>query len=88
MVVLPHGPFFLTIVRLLTVTTTFGYSNSFGVYQELYTRSNTASAFAVSWIGATQIFFMLSMSLPAGKLLDMGYFRLTTIVGTLLYVFS
>jgi len=31
---------------------------------------------------------MLSMSLPAGKLLDMGYFRLTTIVGTLLYVFS
>ena len=35
------------------MATTFGYSNSFGVYQDLYTRSNTASASAISWIGAT-----------------------------------
>jgi len=70
------------------VTATFGYSNSFGVYQDLYTRSNTASASAVSWIGATQIFFIFFMALPAGKALDMGYFRLATIVGTLIYVFS
>jgi len=70
------------------VAATFGYSNSFGVYQDLYTRSNTASASAISWIGATQIFFIFAMALPAGKLLDMGYFRLTTIVGTIIYVFS
>jgi len=28
------------------------------------------------------------MALPAGKLLDMGYFRMTTLVGSLIYVFS
>ena len=73
---------------LLTVAVTFGYTNSFGVYQDLYTRSNTASASAISWIGATQMFFIFAMALPAGKLLDMGYFRLTTIVGSIIYVFS
>ena len=78
----------LNLSSLLTVAATFGYSNSFGVYQDLYTRSSTASASAISWIGATQIFFIFAMALPAGKLLDMGYFRLTTIVGSIIYVFS
>ncbi|KAF8882584.1 MFS general substrate transporter [Infundibulicybe gibba] len=72
----------------LTVATTFGYANSFGVYQDLYTRSNTASASAISWIGSTQLFFLLAMALPGGKLLDMGYFRITTLIGSLIYVFS
>ncbi|CAA7262221.1 unnamed protein product [Cyclocybe aegerita] len=72
----------------ITVATTFGYANSFGVYQDFYTRSHTASASAISWIGSTQLFCLLAMALPAGKLLDMGYFRLTTMVGTFVYVFS
>lgn len=78
----------LNVFSFLIIATTFGYTNSFGVYQDLYTRSNTASASAVSWIGATQIFFLLAMALPGGKLLDMGYFRLTTLAGSLIYVFS
>ncbi|CAA7262227.1 unnamed protein product [Cyclocybe aegerita] len=72
----------------LTGAVTFGYANSFGVYQDLYTRSNTASASAISWIGSTQLFFLFAMGLPAGKLLDMGHFRVTTAVGSLIYVFS
>ncbi|KXN80861.1 Riboflavin transporter MCH5 [Leucoagaricus sp. SymC.cos] len=71
----------------LTVATTFSYTNSFGVYQDLYMRSNTASASVVSWIGSTQIFFLLAMALPGGKLLDMGYFCITTLVGSLIFVF-
>ncbi|CAA7270140.1 unnamed protein product [Cyclocybe aegerita] len=71
----------------LAVATTFGYANSFGVYQDLYTRSNTASASAISWIGSTQLFFLLAGALPGGKLLDMGYFRHTTLVGSIIYVF-
>ena len=78
----------LNVFSFLTVAATFGYTNSFGVYQDLYTRSNTASASAVSWIGSTQIFFLLAMALPGGKLLDMGYFRTTTLVGSLIYAFS
>ncbi|KAJ3516184.1 hypothetical protein NLJ89_g1278 [Agrocybe chaxingu] len=71
----------------LAVATTFGYANSFGVYQDLYTRSHTASASAISWIGSTQLFFLLVGALPGGKLLDMGYFRHTTLVGSVTYVF-
>jgi len=58
------------------------------VYQDLYTRSDTASASAMSWIGSTQIFSPLAMALPGRKLLDMGYFRITTLVGSLIYAFS
>ena len=47
---------------LLTVAVTFGYTNSFGVYQDLYTRSNTASASAISWIGATVLHFCYGTS--------------------------
>ncbi|KAJ3493148.1 hypothetical protein NLJ89_g11085 [Agrocybe chaxingu] len=72
----------------LVVAVTFGYANSFGVYQDFYTRSQTASASAISWIGSTQLFFLLAMALPGGKLLDMGYFRHTTFIGSLILVFS
>ncbi len=69
-------------------TVTFGYSNSFGVYQDIYTRSHAASASSVSWIGSTQLFFLFAVGLPAGKLMDMGYMRYTNIIGTVIYVFS
>ncbi|CAL1697811.1 unnamed protein product [Somion occarium] len=72
----------------LAVFATFGYMNAFGVYQDLYTREGAASASRISWIGSTQLFFLIAMGLPAGKLFDMGYFRSTVIVGTVLYVFS
>ncbi len=67
---------------------TFGYVNAFGVYQDVYTRAGTASPSAISWIGSTQLFFLLAMGLPGGILLDKGYFRITLAAGSLLYVFS
>ncbi|KAJ8690333.1 hypothetical protein PTI98_011764 [Pleurotus ostreatus] len=73
---------------ILITTVTFGYSNSFGVYQDIYTRSHAASASSVSWIGSTQLFFLFAVGLPAGKLMDMGYMRYTNIIGTIIYVFS
>ncbi|KAK7458869.1 hypothetical protein VKT23_009879 [Stygiomarasmius scandens] len=77
-----------TIGGSLAAMATFGYTNAFGVYQDVYTRSGAASASRISWIGSTQMFFMLAMALPAGKLLDMGYFRQATLFGSVLYVFS
>lgn len=74
--------------RLLSLTAVFGYQNAFGVYQDLYTRSGAASPQGVSWIGSTQLALMVALGLPAGKLLDSGYFRITTFVGSLIYVFS
>ncbi|KDQ24022.1 hypothetical protein PLEOSDRAFT_1048021 [Pleurotus ostreatus PC15] len=68
-------------------TVTFGYVNAFGVYQDIYTRSQAATASNVSWIGSTQLFFLFAMGLPAGKLLDMGYLRQTNLVGSLICLF-
>ncbi|KAF5372624.1 hypothetical protein D9758_005190 [Tetrapyrgos nigripes] len=78
----------MTVIGGCCVTTaTFGYANAFGVYQDIYTRSGAASASRISWIGSTQLFFLMAMGLPAGKLLDMGYFRQTTLFGSVLYIF-
>ncbi|KAF8999606.1 MFS general substrate transporter [Cyathus striatus] len=75
------GGFFVTM-------STFGYTYAFGVYQDIYTRSQLASASRISWIGSTQLFFIFLVGLPAGKMLDLGYYRHTMIVGSVLYVFS
>jgi hypothetical protein len=78
----------LSFHRLLALTAVYGYQNAFGVYQDLYTRSGAASPQGVSWIGSTQLALMAVLGLPAGKLLDAGYFRITTFVGSVIYVFS
>ncbi|KAJ7584045.1 MFS general substrate transporter [Mycena floridula] len=72
----------------LVTLSTSGYFNAFGVYQDVYTRSHDASASNISWIGSTQVFLLLAIGLPAGKLLDMGYFRQTSVIGTVIYIFS
>ncbi|KAI0057041.1 MFS general substrate transporter [Artomyces pyxidatus] len=78
-----------TLVGAFLVTfCTFGYSNTFGVYQDYYTRSHAASASRISWIGSTQLYLLIAMGLPAGKLLDMGYFRQTIFAGSCIYVLS
>ncbi|KAF8490873.1 MFS general substrate transporter [Gautieria morchelliformis] len=72
----------------LALFATFGYTSSFGVYQDLYTRSGTSSSSNISWIGSVQLFLFLGMGLPAGRLLDKGYFRHCVLVGSFIYMFS
>ncbi|KAJ7763161.1 major facilitator superfamily domain-containing protein [Mycena maculata] len=54
----------------------FGYSSSFGVYQDFYVRTYLleSSPSAISWIGSVNIFIVLSGGLIAGRLHDRGYF--------------
>jgi hypothetical protein len=64
--------------------------NSFGVYQDYYTRiylTNKTSS-DISWIGSIQLFLIFFMGLISGQLLDKGYFRHLVTTGGLLYVFS
>lgn len=74
----------------LVLISSFGYTNAFGVFQDYYTRQpNTSlSASQISWIGSTQLFFVIAMGFPAGRLVDQGYFRWCVVFGSLLYVFS
>ena len=78
---------FLKIFSFLTITIMFGYINSFGVYQNLYIWFNTTLVLVISWIGVTQIFFLLAITLPEGKHLDIGYFYLTILIRSLIYMF-
>jgi MFS family permease len=71
----------------LALFATFGSSASFGVYQDLYVRSGTATSSNAAWIGSVQLFFLTLMGLPAGKLLDKGHFRPVILTGTIIYVF-
>ncbi|KAJ3569824.1 hypothetical protein NP233_g4800 [Leucocoprinus birnbaumii] len=69
---------------------TFGVVQSFGVYQDYYTRvalsEHTPSE--ISWIGSVQVFFLFAIGLPAGKLFELGYFHHSIITGSLLFIFS
>ncbi|KAG2152564.1 MFS general substrate transporter [Suillus bovinus] len=63
-----------------------GYSNSFGVYQDFYTRIylTDQSPSTISWIAALSSFITSSLTLISGRLYDRGWFYHLVIVGSLL----
>jgi len=73
---------------------TWGFINSFGVFQTHYATSlqspnppHTAPAPAdISWIGSFQIFLIFFVGALTGRLTDAGYFRALLLVGTVLQV--
>ncbi|KAJ6533336.1 major facilitator superfamily domain-containing protein [Mycena vulgaris] len=68
----------------------FGYTTSFGVYQDFYTRDYLAhfSSSSISWIGSLNAFIVISAGLIAGRLHDQGHFYLLVWSGSLLQAFS
>ncbi|KAF8490866.1 major facilitator superfamily domain-containing protein [Gautieria morchelliformis] len=72
----------------LALFATFGYASSFGVYQDLYTRAGTSSSSNISWIGSVHLFIFVAMGLPAGKLVDKGYFRHIILAGSFINISS
>ncbi|KAI0043302.1 MFS general substrate transporter [Auriscalpium vulgare] len=72
----------------LAIAATFGYTFTFGIYQDVYARADVASATGVRWIGATQLSVLLATSLPAGLLHDSGHFRSVVTLGSYLFTFS
>ena len=72
----------------LLVFATFGYANTFGVYQDYYQFTGypeeTASAF--SWIGSVQLFLQFSLGAISGPLYDRGYFYHLIISGSIIYI--
>ncbi|KAJ6466027.1 major facilitator superfamily domain-containing protein [Mycena vitilis] len=67
----------------------FGYTSSFGVYQDFYTRDylSKSSSSAISWIGSINAFIVISGGLFAGRLYDRGHFHLLVWGGCLLQGF-
>ncbi|KAJ7606610.1 major facilitator superfamily domain-containing protein [Roridomyces roridus] len=68
----------------------FGYSTSFGVYQDFYVREYLlrSSSSTISWIGSVNIFIVLTGGFVAGRLHDRGYFYPLMYGGSLLMALS
>ncbi|KAI0780298.1 MFS general substrate transporter, partial [Fomes fomentarius] len=68
----------------------FGYTTSFGVYQDYYKRvyltSETSSA--ISWIGSINSFIVISAGVIVGRLHDRGHFYHLLYAGSILQSFS
>jgi len=67
----------------LMVFNTWGYINSFGVFQTYYVEALHHPPSDISWIGSVQIFLLFFIGTFSGRATDYGLFRLTFIVGSL-----
>lgn len=72
----------------MIIFNTWGYINSFGVFQTYYTSALNRSPSDISWVGSIQIFLLFFIGTFSGRATDAGYFRFTLTVGATLEVFS
>ncbi|KAJ7202020.1 major facilitator superfamily domain-containing protein, partial [Mycena pura] len=68
----------------------FGYTTSFGVYQDFYTRDylSQSSSSTISWIGSVNALLLISSGQVAGRLYDQGHFYPLLYGGSLLMCLS
>ncbi|KAL4882347.1 major facilitator superfamily domain-containing protein [Aspergillus karnatakaensis] len=72
----------------MIIFNTWGYINSFGVFQSYYTESLGRSPSDISWVGSIQIFLLFFIGTFSGRATDAGYFKVTLTIGALLELFS
>ncbi|KAH9475572.1 Aspyridones efflux protein apdF [Psilocybe cubensis] len=68
----------------------FGYSTSYGVFQDFYVREylTKESSSAIAWIGSINAFLVISGGLLAGRIYDRGHFYALLWGGSTLISFS
>ncbi|KAK9848738.1 hypothetical protein MYU51_015519 [Penicillium brevicompactum] len=66
----------------------WGVSNGFSVFEQLYTETLSQDASTISWIGSVQVSLLFFMGVIAGRATDAGYFRIVYSTGVLLQVFG
>ncbi|CAD6443143.1 19c9a825-6b0e-4d99-a851-fafb9b4e9e4d [Sclerotinia trifoliorum] len=72
------------ILSHLVIMNTWGFINSFGVFQTYYVSKLQRPASSISWIGSVQIFLLFFIGTFTGRLTDAGYFRSVFLVGTII----
>ena len=70
----------------LAIFNTWGYINSFGIFQTYYTSALDHSPSDISWVGSMQIWLLFFIGTISGRITDAGFFRTVFIVGSLLQV--
>ncbi|GAA5873566.1 hypothetical protein JCM16303_001166 [Sporobolomyces ruberrimus] len=74
----------------LVLFASFGYTNSWGVYQAYYSQTvyREYSNSAISWIGSVQLCLFFLLALVAGPLFDKGKFRYLLAAGSAIQIAS
>ena len=65
----------------LVAFNSWGYINSFGLFQAYYGTTLKQAPSAISWIGSIQIFLTLFIGTFSGRALDAGYYRQVAFAG-------
>ncbi len=71
-------------VGVAVVTTTWGFVNSFGVFQQFYVGYLDRPPSDIAWIGSLQVFLLFLIGTFTGRLADAGYLREVFALGSLL----
>lgn len=72
----------------LTVMSSWGLINSFGVFQTYYVTALGRPPSDIAWIGSFQVFLTFFIGTFTGRLTDAGYFRSVYLLGSFLSVFG
>ncbi|KAG2019622.1 monocarboxylate permease [Coprinopsis cinerea AmutBmut pab1-1] len=92
-IVYPDGglrAWMVVIGGTLVTFSTFGFANSWGVFQAYYetTMLPTTSPSAIAWIGSMQYSLVYIPGVFAGRLCDLGYFKVPFITGASIAVLA
>ncbi|KAI1453992.1 MFS general substrate transporter [Annulohypoxylon moriforme] len=72
----------------LALFNTFGWFNSYGIFQDYYTEELRLPLSAVSWTGSVQVFLLALIGMFSGRLFDAGYFRSLIAIGSVLQLLA
>jgi MFS family permease len=72
----------------LVIMNTWGFINSFGVFQTYYVNALGHSNSDISWVGSVQVFLLFFVGTLTGRLTDAGHFRPVFLIGSFLGVFG
>jgi len=77
------------LVAHLVVFNTWGFINSFGLFQTYYVNTmKIGGESQVAWIGSLEVFILFFMGTFSGRALDAGYFRPTFMLGSVITLFG
>ena len=69
------------IMAHIIIFNTWGYINSFGVFQVYLEQHLNRAPSDISWVGSIQIFLLFSVGMVSGRASDAGLFRITFAAG-------
>ncbi|KAI1341287.1 MFS general substrate transporter [Xylariaceae sp. FL0016] len=72
----------------LVVINTWGYMNSYGIFQPYYVEAFGRTASDISWVGSVEIFLVFFVGTFSGRVMDAGYFRPCIFAGMCMLVFG